>query len=302
MKTVNELSRITGLSKRAIRYYDQINLLKPEAVSDSGYRLYGDKSLEMLQQILIFRELNISLSYIKSILNNKHLGKLKLLKNLKKLLILKRNHLNDLISLIDKIISGDGKMSFDEFNINKIAQTIKNNTEFLKNYDKDMYNNIHNKDKDFDKETIEFIKEYPETIKIMYGSLENLNEILKNAPERIKKYNDIKNQIDEIDKQLGKSQNKEISSPEVQNLIHQLDKLIVKMSGGAGFKQLKKLKSFNEEKLKSINERELKELQKKAEEHKKDLELVSKTHNNTYGEGAYEFRCKAIQYYIENLK
>ena len=74
------------------------------------------------------------------------------------------------------------------------------------------------------------------------------------------------------------------------------------MSGGAGFKQLKKLKSFNEEKLKSINERELKELQKKAEEHKKDLELVSKKHDSMYGEGAYEFRCKAIQYYLKNLE
>mgnify|MGYP004593157263 CR=1 FL=1 len=246
MKKVNELSKITGLSKRAIRYYDQINLLKPESISGSGYRLYGDKSLEILQQILIFRELNISLSDIKSILSNKHLDKLKLLKNHKKLLILKRNHLNDLISLIDKIINGDGKMSFDEFNINKIEQTIKNNTEFLKNYDKDMYDNLHNKDKDFDKETIECIKENPETIKIMYGSLENFNEILKNAPERIKKYNDIKIRIDEVDKQLGKLQDKEISSPEVQNLIHQLDELVVKMSGGAGFKQLKELKSFNE--------------------------------------------------------
>lgn len=302
MKTVNELSKITGLSKRTIRYYDQIGLLKPESVSDSGYRLYGDKSLERLQQILIFRELNISLSDIKSILSNKHLDKLKLLKNHKKLLILKRDHLNDLISLIDKIISGDGKMSFDEFNINKIEQTIKNNTEFLKNYDKDMYDNLHNKDKDFVKEAMECIKENPETIKIMYGSLENFNEILKNAPERMKKYNDIKIKIDEIDKQLGKSQDKEISSPEVQNLIHQLDELAVKISGGAGFKQLKELKSFNEKKLKSLNEKELKNLQNKAEEHKKDLELVSKTHNSMYGEGAYEFRCKAIQYYLENLK
>ena len=97
MKTVNELSKITGLSKRTIRYYDQINLLKPEVISESGYRLYGNKSLEILQQILIFRELNVPLEDIKEILDNKQLDKLQLLKSHKQLLILKRDHLNDII-------------------------------------------------------------------------------------------------------------------------------------------------------------------------------------------------------------
>lgn len=285
MKTVNELSKITGLSKRTIRYYDQINLLKPEVISESGYRLYGNKSLEILQQILIFRELNVPLEDIKEILDNKQLDKLQLLKSHKQLLILKRDHLNDVISLVDKIINnGDDKMSFEEFNINKIEQTMKHNSEFLKNYDKSLY------DEGFNEKALNSIKENPEIIKLMYGSLENYNEILKTTPERIKNYKNIKSQMDEIDRELAKSQNKDVSSPEIQSLIGRLDKLMVEMCG-IGFKQIAKTREYNKEVLKDPQ---------KMEEHKKDLESISKVFDNEFGKGAYEFRQKAINYYLKS--
>ena len=247
MKTVNELSKITGLSKRTIRYYDQINLLNPEVISESGYRLYGNKSLEILQQILIFRELNVPLENIKEILDNKQLDKLQLLKSHKQLLILKRDHLNDVISLVNKIINnGDGKISFEEFNINKIEQTMKHNNEFLKNYDKSLYN------KDFDYEkAINYIKENPEIIKLMYGSLENYNELLKTTPERIKNYKNIKSQMDEIDRELAKLQDKDVGSSEIQSLIGRLDELMVEMCG-IGFKKLMKAKKYSQSKVKVI--------------------------------------------------
>lgn len=285
MKTVNELSKITGLSKRTIRYYDQINLLKPEVISESGYRLYGNKSLEILQQILIFRELNVPLEDIKEILDNKQLDKLQLLKSHKQLLILKRDHLNDVISLVDKIINnGDDKMSFEEFNINKIEQTMKHNSEFLKNYDKSLY------DEGFNEKALNSIKENPEIIKLMYGSLENYNEVLKTAPERIKNYKNIKSQMDEIDRELAKSQNKDVSSPEIQILIGRLDKLMVEMCG-IGFKQIAKTREYNKEVLKDPQ---------KMEEHKRDLESISKVFDNEFGKGAYEFRQKAINYYLKS--
>lgn len=285
MKTVNELSKITGLSKRTIRYYDQINLLKPEVISESGYRLYGNKSLEILQQILIFRELNVPLEDIKEILDNKQLDKLQLLKSHKQLLILKRDHLNDVISLVDKIINnGDDKMSFEEFNINKIEQTMKHNSEFLKNYDKSLY------DEGFNEKALNSIKENPKIIKLMYGSLENYNEVLKTAPERIKNYKNIKSQMDEIDRELGKSQDKDISSPEIQSLIGRLDELMLEMSG-IGFKQIAKTREYNKEVLKDPQ---------KLEEHKKDLESISKMFDNEFGKGAYEFRQKAINYYLKS--
>ena len=61
MKTVKELSDLTGISVRTLHYYDEIGLLKPTEKSDAGYRLYDDKALETLQQILFFREFDISL-------------------------------------------------------------------------------------------------------------------------------------------------------------------------------------------------------------------------------------------------
>ncbi len=286
MKTVKQVADLTGLSVRTLHHYDTIGLFKPSKYSESGYRLYSDEDLKTLQQILIFKELNVALSDIKEILDNKQLDKLQLLKSHKQLLILKRDHLNDVISLVDKIINnGDDKMSFEEFNINKIEQTMKHNHEFLKNYDKSLYN------KDFDYEkTINYIRENPEIIKLMYGSLENYNEILKTTPERIKNYKNIKSQMDEIDRELAKSQNKDVSSPEIQSLIGRLDEFMVEMCG-VGFKQLVKAKEYNKEVLKDPQ---------KLEEHKKDLESISKVFDKEFGKGAYEFRKKAINYYLKS--
>ena len=54
MKTVKEISDLTGISVRTLHYYDQIGLLKPTAKSRAGYRLYDDKTVEKLQQFYSF--------------------------------------------------------------------------------------------------------------------------------------------------------------------------------------------------------------------------------------------------------
>ena len=59
MKTVKEISMITGVSIRTLRYYDEIGLLKPTELTQTGYRLYDNKALEKLLEILFFRELEI---------------------------------------------------------------------------------------------------------------------------------------------------------------------------------------------------------------------------------------------------
>ncbi len=68
MKTVNEVSKLTGVSVRALHHYDAIGLLKPTQVTDAGYRLYDDTALARLHTILLFRELQFPLKEIKSIL------------------------------------------------------------------------------------------------------------------------------------------------------------------------------------------------------------------------------------------
>lgn len=61
MKTVKDVSDITGISIRTLRYYDEIGLLKPTKLTEPGYRLYDNKALEQLQEIMFFRELEIPL-------------------------------------------------------------------------------------------------------------------------------------------------------------------------------------------------------------------------------------------------
>ena len=70
MMTVHEVSKISGVSIRALHYYDKIGLLPATEVSNAGYRLYDDTSLERLQYILLFKELEFSLKEIKNILDN----------------------------------------------------------------------------------------------------------------------------------------------------------------------------------------------------------------------------------------
>ena len=75
MKTVKEVSMITGVSIRTLRYYDEIGLLRPTELTETGYRLYDNKALEKLQEILFFRELEIPLIDIKKIMDTPNFNK-----------------------------------------------------------------------------------------------------------------------------------------------------------------------------------------------------------------------------------
>ncbi len=68
--TIKKLASISGVSARTLRYYDELDLLKPKRISSSGYRIYGKAEVDLLQQILFYRELGISLSEIKEILHS----------------------------------------------------------------------------------------------------------------------------------------------------------------------------------------------------------------------------------------
>jgi len=84
MRTVKEISELTGISVRTLHYYDEIGLLKPTQKSDAGYRLYDDRALEILQQILFFREFDIPLKEIKAVLENPALERNQILPNAEK--------------------------------------------------------------------------------------------------------------------------------------------------------------------------------------------------------------------------
>lgn len=93
MRTVKQVSDLTGISVRALHYYDEIGLLKPSEITEAGYRLYDDEALKILQQILFFKELDIPLKDVKEIMLSPYFDKMQALKNQKKLLLLKRKRL-----------------------------------------------------------------------------------------------------------------------------------------------------------------------------------------------------------------
>ena len=103
--TVKGLADLVGISVRTLHYYDSINLLNPTSISESGYRLYSEGDLDKLQQILFFRELDFPLKKIKTMLDNPSFDQQAALKMHKKMLIEKRNGIDQMIQTIDQTLS-----------------------------------------------------------------------------------------------------------------------------------------------------------------------------------------------------
>ena len=97
MKTVKEVSNLTGVSVRTLHHYDAIGLLKPTRVTQAGYRLYDDTALGRLQTILLFRELQFPLKDIAVILDAPDFDPAAALEDQIALLELQRDHLDRLI-------------------------------------------------------------------------------------------------------------------------------------------------------------------------------------------------------------
>ena len=112
--TVNDVSRITGLSVRTLQYYDKIGLLAPAGHTDAGYRLYDDTALEKLQQIMLFRELEFPLKEIKEIIDDPRFDREKALEQQIELLKLRREHLDNLIRFAYEIKNSGGEHSMSK--------------------------------------------------------------------------------------------------------------------------------------------------------------------------------------------
>ena len=131
MKTVKEVSMITGVSIRTLRYYDEIGLLKPTELTETGYRLYDNKALEKLQEILFFRELEIPLITIKEIMDTPNYDKEQVLITQKNLLEQKRNRLNGIIELITDVMKGVNTMSFEAFSKDEVQKMVNHTLECM---------------------------------------------------------------------------------------------------------------------------------------------------------------------------
>ena len=123
MRTVKDVSKLTGVSVRTLHYYDAIGLLTPTKVTDAGYRMYDDTALSRLQSILLFRELQFPLKEIKEFLDSPNFNQEETIAQQIKLLELQYKHIGELISFAREIqTKGVKTMNFEVFDTNKIEQ------------------------------------------------------------------------------------------------------------------------------------------------------------------------------------
>ena len=191
---ISEVAKLTGITVRTLHYYDEIGLLKPSEITEAGYRLYSREDLEILQQILFFRELDFPLSQIKEIMNNPNYDKEEALKKQKELLIQQRQRIEGLIKLIEKRIEGDNNMSFKEFDMNEIEE---------------------NK------------KKYAKEVKERWGTSKAYEESEKKTSSYNKeKWGDINQETSEIFKGFAELRNSDPGSEEVQEVVRRWQKYI----------------------------------------------------------------------------
>ncbi len=113
--TINQLAKLAGISVRTLHYYDEIGLLMPSFVRTNGYRIYEDKELLKLQQILLFRELEFPLEQIKAMMTAKDFDVRRALRDQRKLLELKKTHIGNLIDMVDIRLKGGEHMTDSAF-------------------------------------------------------------------------------------------------------------------------------------------------------------------------------------------
>jgi DNA-binding transcriptional MerR regulator len=190
--TVQQLASVAGVSVRTLHYYDEIGLLKPSFIKENGYRYYGAKELVRLQQILFFKELDFPLEEIVRLIDSKDFRAIEVLKDQKKLLGLKKDRIEKLISTIELTIK---KM--------KGGETM-NTDDLFASFD--------------DKELVENMSE----AKKRWGDSDAYRQSMKRVRNWTKKdYEEFKKKGNEFTQKLAEAMDEEIKSDKVQALIKQ---------------------------------------------------------------------------------
>ena len=235
MRTVKQVSELTGISVRTLHYYDEIGLFKPSKVTEAGYRMYDDSALQVLQQILFFRELDFPLKDIRAIMLNPAYDKNNAFATQRKLIQAKRDRLNDLLYLLDKLIKGEECVSFKEFDIreytNVLEEFIADHTDEIARYGGDL--------EEF-RRMLETLKsdsplksEFAQMAVMQYGSIEKFTEAAKKNlarfPEIMEQMNSMKEGVssyidksDEWMRRLTADLSKDVSSREIKQIVGEL--------------------------------------------------------------------------------
>ena len=280
MRTVKEISDLTGISVRTLHYYDEIGLLKPTEKSDAGYRLYDDKALETLQQILFFREFDISLKEIKAVLDNPALERNQILQVQRKMLVTKKERMERLIASIDDILKGENKMDFTIFTkteVEEMFQTMLDHMpENMRNIAIKEFGSIEQWKKHYMEvvSSEEMQKGYAKVVE-WYGGKDKFLSVARTpvSKEVAESYN---KRIEAILQKLIAKQNCDIDSFEVKELVGEYGFVMKQLA------QIKEEKGF---------------MMAQAQYYRN--EQIKPMIDEKYGEGASDFFAQAIENYYK---
>lgn len=191
MMTVNDVSKLSGVSIKTLQYYDKIGLLKPKAYSSAGYRLYDEENLDKLQQILFFKELEFPLKEIKKILSNPNFDKTEAIKQQIKLLELKKEHIDNLILFAKGVnLMGTKNLNFEVFDTKKIdeyaleAKTKWGNTPEFREFEEKSKNRDRKEIKNLNQQLMQHFVEFGQ-IKDQSPKSPNAQDLVKKLQEFI---------------------------------------------------------------------------------------------------------------------
>lgn len=163
MKTVKEVSKLSGVSVRALHHYDAIDLLKPTYVTEAGYRMYNDEAVEKLFMILLFRELGLPLREIRDILYAPDYDRNRCLEKQINLMQEKVDKLNNRITLArGMLLLGVKDMNFEGFDPKKIdqystqAKALYGKTDAYKEYEQKSKSRTAQQEKDLGAQVMDF--------------------------------------------------------------------------------------------------------------------------------------------------
>ncbi|MCR5196442.1 MAG: MerR family transcriptional regulator [Pseudobutyrivibrio sp.] len=226
MRTVKEVSGLTGISVRTLHYYDEIGLLKPTEVNDAGYRLYDDKAISRLSQILVFKELDLPLADIKLIMDNPKLDSSCVLAKQRKMLCLKKQRIERIIAGIDEMMKGDN-MDFTVFDETELQimfdDMFENMNESQKQIFIDTYGSVEEWEKQF-KESASDEKTQKNFAKMIewYGTKDGVKESIKTTPKP-EVFMSYQKRMDEIQKKIADKKGVDVNSFEIRQLVGEYD-------------------------------------------------------------------------------
>lgn len=191
--SVKQLAKMAGVSTRTLHYYDEVGLLKPATVQENGYRVYEERELLLLQQVLFFRELDFSIEEIKRILSVPTFDVRQALRDQRALIELKRKRLTSLMKTIDTTIQ-------------KLTQATPMNDQDMQ----ELYETFGE----------DAIKKYADEVKDKWGNTEAYKQSMERASTMTKPdYERYKQDSDVFMKKVAATMEKGATSPEFQALI-----------------------------------------------------------------------------------